>query len=73
MPFAMSQNCKMQGCQKYIVKRIKSHFNEYRELWKKVWGTPLLPQVVLISSTKTNFKQYFFTVVLGQIAFRSIS
>ena len=28
------------------------YFREYGELWKKVWGTSLLPQVVLIYSIK---------------------
>ena len=48
----MSQNCEMQVCQRDKVKRIKSYFHELRELWKKVWGTSLLPQVLLISSIK---------------------
>ena len=51
-PFVMSQICEMQVCQCYKVKRIKSYFHELRELWKKVRGTFLLPQVVLISSIK---------------------
>ena len=42
----------MEGYQWYGVKPIKSYFRELRELWKKVWGTSLLPQVVLISSIK---------------------
>ena len=42
----------MQGYQWYGVKRINSYFRELGELWKKVWGTSLLPKVVLISSIK---------------------
>ena len=39
----------MQGCQLYGVKRIKSYFPEWTELWKKVGGISLLLQVVVIS------------------------
>ena len=43
LPDVMSQNCEMQGCQVYAVKRIKSYFREYVKLWKKVWAASLLP------------------------------
>ena len=47
MRFVISQNYKMQGCQWYGVKRIKSYFLEKRELSKKVWDNSLLLQVVV--------------------------
>ena len=48
----MSQNCKMQDCQWYEVKRIKTFFREERELWKRTWGISCLPLVDFISSIK---------------------
>ena len=48
-------------------------------MWRKVWGTSLLPQVVLISSinqfravshifNKTNFEQYFLKTFFTLLA-----
>ena len=38
----------MHGCQSYRVKRIKTYFREEEKLLqKKVWGTVLLPQIVI--------------------------
>ena len=42
----------MQGYQWYGFKRIKSYFRKEGELWEKVWGAGLLPQVFFISSIK---------------------
>ena len=44
----------MQGCQWqfYGVTQIKTYFCEERVLSKKVWGTSLLPQVILVFSIK---------------------
>ena len=53
-PFLTSQKFKTQVYQWKGVKRIKSYFRELRKLWEKVWGSFLLPQVVLISSIKPN-------------------
>ena len=52
----MSQNYEMQSYQLYGVKRIKSYFCEYGELWKKIWGTSLFHFF-----NKTDFQQYLFT------------
>ena len=46
----------MHGCQWHKVKWIKSYFREYGELWKMIWDTSLLSQVVLISSIKLILK-----------------
>ena len=47
----MLQNCEMQGCQWYGVKRIISYFCE-EKLRKKIEDRSLLSQAVLISSIK---------------------
>ena len=53
MPYVLSQNQKMQGCQWYGVQRIKAFFANKKSC-EKVRGTSLLPQVVLISSRKPS-------------------
>ena len=56
----------MQGCQWWEVNRITLCIREEGELRKKVWGTSLLPQVVLASSLKSisssiPLRQWFST------------
>ena len=60
-PFVMSQNCKKQGCQWYVVKRIKTYFRIVENAGRG------LGHLFIISSSshffnKTNFKQYLLTI-----------
>ena len=59
MPFVMSQNQKMQGCQRYGVQRIKAFFANKKSSEKG------LGHLFIASSSshffkKTVFKQYLF-------------